>query len=434
MTLALLLTAVTGAWATEPRVINSEISHESLKVGDILVEGFSISGPYSTMFYFNAGRAKKGETLLTEDVKFYKGDITSVGTNAVITLYDGAYFDAAGTYTPIDENGQVANAWIVTSTNESGNSDFHLSGYKYVAPTDEPTIDVTTDAASEQDLFTEASFEMPTGDVTVNYMLVRDMQDETNPVAFTGLPTTTTDPIIVKKGDNGKYQPIKTLTIQLIDPLAAAEAQNIIDADGITVKVLVGNGGTPIEYDQENPITREDFLADVKPGYYWIKAEPTDENSPYDGTVYSSEFTVVEQYDLTVKPANDFSKGKIESVTVGTESITIDANTGEATKTGIAPDTEVKIKAKRGYVIDKVEAKKTMKLLTLTVNGVTIYYAEGDSWANAISRDENKDSGLFIREGNRVHHTNYGQLVDSNTEAVLPVAIINANESYRFIK
>ena len=109
MTLALLLTAVTGAWATEPRVINSEISHESLKVGDILVEGFSISGPYSTMFYFNAGRAKKGETLLTEDVKFYKGDITSVGTNAVITLYDGAYFDAAGTYTPIDENGQVAN-------------------------------------------------------------------------------------------------------------------------------------------------------------------------------------------------------------------------------------------------------------------------------------------------------------------------------------
>ena len=83
----------------------------------------------------------------------------------------------------------------------------------------------------------------------------------------------------------------------------------------------------------------------------------------------------------------------------------------------------------------KVAKKKTApKLLTLNVGGVTIYYAEGDSWANAISRDENKDSGLFIREGNRVHHSNYGQLVDSNTEAVLPEAIINANESYRFIK
>jgi hypothetical protein len=81
-----------------------------------------------------------------------------------------------------------------------------------------------------------------------------------------------------------------------------------------------------------------------------------------------------------------------------------------------------------------VEAKKTMKLLTLTIGDVTIYYAEGDSWANAINRAENKDSGLFIREGNRVHHPNYGQLVDSNTQAVLPEAKINANESYRFIK
>ena len=199
---------------------------------------------------------------------------------------------------------------------------------------DPNAVEVTTNAASEQDLFTEAWFEMPTFDATVNYMLVRDMQDEANPVAFSGLPSSGN--IVVKKGDDGKYQPIETLTIQLIDPLAAAEAQNIIAADGI-----------------------EAFLADMKPGYYWIKAVPTDETtSPYIGTVYSSEFTVVEKYDLTVKPANDFSKGKIESVTVGSGSVTIDANTGEATKTGIDPDTEVKVKAKRGYVIDKVEVKK----------------------------------------------------------------------------
>ena len=56
MTLALLLTAVTGAWATVPRVINSEIDFESLKVGDIIVEGFSMTGPNSVRFYFNAGR------------------------------------------------------------------------------------------------------------------------------------------------------------------------------------------------------------------------------------------------------------------------------------------------------------------------------------------------------------------------------------------
>jgi hypothetical protein len=204
---------------------------------------------------------------------------------------------------------------------------------------------------------------MPTSDVDVSYELVRDMQDETNPVAFTGLPSSGN--IIVKKGSDGKYQPAEELNIQLIDPLAAAEAQNIIGADGITIKVLVGaeNEQGAIDYDQDNPITLEDFLADMKLGYYWIKAESTDENSPYDGTVYSSEFTVVEKYDLTVKPANDFSKGKIDKVVVGTEEITPDANTGEATKTGIAPETEVKVKAKRGYIIDKVEAGKPQKPL-----------------------------------------------------------------------
>ena len=217
-----------------------------------------------------------------------------------------------------------------------------------------PVVDIN-------DAKTTASFTMPASDVTVNYTLVRDMQDATNPVAFTGLPTTTTDPIIVKKGDDGKYQPAEELNIQLIDPLAAAEAQNIIDADGITIKVLVGavNEQGAIDYEQDNPKTLEAFLADMKPGYYWIKAESTDENSSYEGTVYSSEFTVEEKYDLTVKPADDFSKTGLESFTVGTEQpITPDVTTGKATKTGIAPETEVKLKAKRGYIIEKAETKK----------------------------------------------------------------------------
>ena len=218
------------------------------------------------------------------------------------------------------------------------------------------------------------------------------MQDATNPVAFTGLPTTTTDPIIVKKGDDGKYQPAEELNIQLIDPLAAAEAQNIIDADGITIKVLVGavNEQGAIDYEQDNPKTLEAFLADMKPGYYWIKAESTDENSSYEGTVYSSEFTVVEQYDLTVKPADDFSKTGLESVTVGTEQpITPDVTTGKATKTGIAPETEVKLKAKRGYIIEKAETKKGgdapeyYDQLSAGYN-VTIYVINSNVWSQNI--------------------------------------------------
>ena len=411
MTLVLLLTAASGAWAADT---------------------YTVAGNNSAMF----GTAWDPTNTANDMTKNGDGTYSITYTNVYLTedvqykvVKDHSWSEA---YPNDNRVINIAEAGTYTVTIHFNPTTHEV--YETMPGSEPADVEVTTNAASEQDLFTEAWFNMPASDVTVNYELVRDMQDETNPVAFSGLPSSGN--IVVKKRSDGKYQPAEALTIQLIDPLAAAEAQNIIAADGITIKVLLGaeNGQGAIDYDQENPITLEAFLADMKPGYYWIKAESTDENSPYDGTVYSSQFTAVEQYDLTVKPANDFSKGKIESVTVGSGSVTIDANTGEATKTGIAPDTEVKIKAKRGYVIDKVEVKKTMKLLTLTIGDVTIYYAEGDSWANAISRDENKDSGLFIREGNRVHHTNYGQLVDSNTEAVLPVAIINANESYRFIK
>ena len=438
MTLALLITAVGGAWAQTETLLTTITAtakeQASYSTANVATVSFSYLPDGYSVYNDNWGWWGYGFTATVTAAEGY--------TITKCVFYDNDGATATDSTDPfiVETEEQNKKPKINGATfgafTSAGIKMIEVYGYVTPPAPTEPDVEVTTNAASEGATFTEASFKMPAYDATVNYEIVRDMQDEANPVIFSGLPTTA--PIVVKKGDDGKYQPIETLTIQLIDPLAAAEdAKNIIGADGITIKVLVGaeNEKGAIDYDQENPITLEAFLADMKPGYYWIKAESTDENSPYDGTVYSSEFTAVEQYDLTVKPANDFSKNGLDAVTVGSESVTIDANTGEATKTGIAPDTEVKIKAKRGYVIDKVEVKKAGPALkTLTVTGVTIYYAEGDSWANAISRDENKDSGLFIREGNRVHHTNYGQLVDSNTEAVLPEAIIKANESYRFIK
>ena len=426
MTLALLITAATGAWAQgadydiivgfassynrmgthfqctimslEPGTIKGTLnlsvdgeSKGSFAVNDNQVDGFIApvdagNHTYSAEFKPEGGgekfKANGDFTIDKLNTSIVYNGSTSIdlgeGESTELEVYvapDGAdglsYSSSDASVASITKKENSNDTYIIqakaagTATitfSFAGNTNYEAAEEdKTITVTVLPApIKVTTNAASEQDLFTEATFNMPAFDATVNYTLVRDMQDETNPVAFSGLPSSGT--IIVKKGSDGKYQPAEALTIQLIDPLAAAEAQNIIAADGITIKVLVGavNGQGAIDYDQDNPITLEAFLADMKPGYYWIKAEPTDENSPYDGTVYSSEFTVVEQYDLTVKPANDFSKGKVESVTVGSESVTIDANTGKATKTGIDPGTEVKIKAKRGYVIEKVEAKKTV--------------------------------------------------------------------------
>ena len=386
MTLALLLTAVGGAWAQS--TVQCSLDDITIEPGGSATTNFNLTNPddkfcacqFTIQFPQGISIAydTDEEEYVASLIRSKKNHSLDVVYNSVYTVTVASNQDFQGTEGPLinfsivaDNNAVAGNydCYItnVTLTKTEGDPvTFESIPFKVTISGSEPadgdnTIDVTTNAASAQDLFTEASFEMPASDVTVDYLLVRDMQDETNPVAFSGLPSS--GKIIVKKGSDGKYQPAEALTIQLIDPLAAAEAQNIIAADGITVKVLVGNGGTPIEYDQENPITLEAFLADMKPGYYWIKAESAGENSPYDGTVYSSEFTVVEKYDLTVKPANDFSKGKIESVTVGSETVTPDANTGEATKTGIAPETEVKVKAKRGYIIEKVEAGKPQKPL-----------------------------------------------------------------------
>ena len=357
MTLALLITAVGGAWATDVYLVgNGTGNWLNDAVWDPGVAGNKMTeqnGVYSITF---TNVAANSELLFkfaingTWDENF--GCISDTKNELNKTLSNIEAFGYNFMF------GLTEAADVTISFNPSKMT-YMISTKGMKVGDDAPDVEVTTNAASKQDLYTEAWFNMPTFDVDVNYELVRDMQDEANPVAFSGLPSSGN--IVVKKGDDGKYQPIETLTIQLIDPLAAAEAQNIIAADGITIKVLVGDDSNgPVEYDDENPITLDQFLADTQPGFYWIKAVPTDETtSPYIGTVYSSEFTVVEQYDLTVKPANDFSKGKIDKVVVGTEEITPDATTGEAAKTGIAPDTEVKIKAKRGYVIEKVEAKKT---------------------------------------------------------------------------
>ena len=363
MTLVALFAMTAGAWAQETATI-------TLKCGTTEKTYENVTLPWSTT-------ADILKAVVT-DLKFNINIDAITGGDGKVEKYGNEQFKVTGTFS--------GEATVVVSYNMGSSATITVTAPRPLMTLNEAKTEATMES-------------MPTYDVTVNYELVRDMQDQANPVAFSGLPTTA--PIVVKKGDDGKYQPIETLTIQLIDPLAAAEAQNIIAADGITIKVLVGaeNGQGAIDYDQENPITLEAFLADMKPGYYWIKAVPTDETtSPYIGTVYSSEFTVVEKYDLTVKPANDFSKGKIESVTVGSGSVTIDANTGEATKTGIDPETEVKIKAKRGYVIDKVEVKKAGPALkTLTVTAKQLNYVEGDTWQQAIERPENAGSGWRVQ-------------------------------------
>ena len=334
--LVLLVTAATGAWAYEPKVINSEIDYESLKVGDILVEGFSISGLYSTKFYFNAGRAKKGETLLNEDVSFFKGYISSVGTNTVITLSADAG-DAAGIYTPIDENGQVANAWIVTSSNAQGNSDFHLSGYTYVDPNAEAPITVEWNASTKT-----GTFEMPGSDVVLTpqyapaakWDVVENVEQK--PAALEGI-IAGQDAAIVTPGQSAQGTPMYAVT-------TTAEAAPALTAFSATVP-------TAKTYDDATTL----YV------WYYIQGQDTpdgqqatEENTFNDSEISATPLKVdilTNKFDLTLSPA----PVKNMTVTVAGQAKT---PTDEGKVEAVKMQSEVKLKAATGYKFRKVEVKK----------------------------------------------------------------------------
>lgn len=214
-----------------------------------------------------------------------------------------------------------------------------------------PEVTITGTSAEGQ----QATFEMPQYDVTATYTIKRDISVDVTATMGDG-----TDGVRYRvKKDGNKFIPAEM-------EMAAVPALFTVN-DAIEQKALTQTQDYIVQIyaiDAEgqptgNPMTFANFT--FEPGIYAVKAVAAD-GSDYDGeTALSNKFQLFEGYDLTVKPANDFSKGKVESVTVGTGSVTIDANTGEATKTDIAPETEVKIKAKRGYVIDKVEVKKTVQ-------------------------------------------------------------------------
>ena len=247
--------------------------------------------------------------------------------------------------------------------------------------------------------------------------------------------------------------------------------QTITNAPAGTYRLTAQGFYRQEDYESENPATPQFFANGVEQAVpVWTGSvnsmtEAAQSFSAGKYTIDSIEFTVGDDGKMEIGVSGTASKQWVcfdnfrltylgnpnaEPSTYTVTFAAANANTIESGKATVKVDdadatvtdgkiTDVKagqtiiLNAKQGYKFRSVEAKKTVKLLSITVGAVTIYYAEGESWADAINRDENKDLGLFIREGNRVHHPNLGQLVDSNTQPVLPDAKINANESYKFI-
>lgn len=305
MTLALLLTAVTGAWAQTETLLTTITAtgteQASYSTANMATVSFSTTAQGSSQYLANWGwwgygwiatvTAAEGYTI-TKCIFYDDANRTATDSEApfvVETTEEDKTPRINGT--PIDGG----NMW------SKGIKTIEVYGYVTPAAPTEPDVEVTTNAAEEGATFTEASFEMPTFDATAEYELVRDMGYK---VAFSGIPTRAR---LAKDGD-GKFHFADGLTFQLLDNIDAANPKDITNAEGITfmvgeVEAFDIEGSTFYQLNKATLVPLADFLADAHLGNYAICAVAS--TGEYDGSFTSGRIELFQGYEVTV-PAGEF--------------------------------------------------------------------------------------------------------------------------------
>ena len=305
MTLALLITAVGGAWAQTETLLTTITAtgteQASYSTANMATVSFSTTAQGSSQYLANWGwwgygwiatvTAAEGYTI-TKCIFYDDANRTATDSEApfvVETTEEDKTPRINGT--PIDGG----NMW------SKGIKTIEVYGYVTPAAPTEPAIEVTTNAAEEGATFTEASFQMPAFDATAEYELVRDMGYK---VAFSGVPTRAR---LAKDGE-GKFHFADGLTFQLLDNIDAANPKDITSAEGITfmvgeVEAVDFEGNTFYQLNKETLVPLADFLADAHLGNYAICAVAS--TGEYDGSFASGMITLFQGYEVTV-PAGEF--------------------------------------------------------------------------------------------------------------------------------
>ena len=290
MTLALLLTAATGAWAQTETLLTTitptgKGSYSETTAGVVTVTLSNVrryNGDFGWLWGGSGSvtvEAKEGYTITRCVFKQNaKTPVTITTSPFAIT------FDDRGDCVQNDDMDGVTSIEV----------------YGPAAPA-EPAIDVTTNAAEEGATFTEASFLMPTSDATVDYELVRDMSVQMQ--AQVGDDPDKQPRYRVKKEDN-VFKPADLSPAQVMALFSVNDQieQKVLTptTDYIVNIYAIDEEGQPTG----NPMTFADFT--FEPGIYAVKAVAA-EGSPYDGeTALSNTFVLFQGYEVYV-PAGEYA-------------------------------------------------------------------------------------------------------------------------------
>lgn len=393
LTLVALLAVTTGAWATE---------FTSLKVGDVLHVGDAINtGTNYKVYglYLDAGY--QPATLVR----------ANIGTNDITESETGAYYLIKGKndfYFGIiwGAEGLEGGYWPVTDTSD-GISVTAITPGDYT----ELTFAVHEGTATPVDGFAwdkaknSGSFTMPGGNVTLEPEYYPQAVLTVAPTAINDVPATT-DGAIVKAGtvaNIGTTETAQGTVMYYVSTTALDDAALLaLAADKWTADVP----------------TAEKLTKGQAYVYYYVRGNDsdTDEENFSDGDILAANALTV---TIAAEPtyAVTFAEGT-------------DPNEWTASpNAGVTKGQTVTVNYSGSKKVIGVKAeKKAAALLTLSVCGETIYYAEGETWAEAIQNHPTENQGWEIFDGD-VTHDNLGFLMQ-NDDFVPGTAKIDPNASY----
>ena len=425
MTLALLLTAVTGAWADEEPQLLTTITFDAngpvYSESGIVTLSSTGSGITSAGIYY-IGPISPTETMVaTVDVATGK-DVSKV----VFYGYDGNDFvypleDTEAPYVCYaNAEGRVRSL----SSDLSNSVGVYRIGKIEVYGHAEPAIDVTPVAGKTN----EWTFTMPAFDVEIApiYAPTAVFATKENLVLT---PTAAVD-IYAESNDS------------IVTPGTVAKIGETENVQG-TLMYAIGTSATEAPaltaFSATLPTAKDITTAGDVYVWYYIKGadtpegkEATAENTfndseicaePLKVTVLNNKFNI----QFTAANANSIETEKA-TVTVGGAEATVTEGKLESVKMG----SEVKVTAKEGYKFRKVEVKKKA-LLSIKITGptnATIYYFEGETWEQAIQNHPTENSAWSIDQEGHISCNWYylyagDNLVNSN-DTIAP------NAGYRF--
>ena len=277
MTLVALFAMTTGAWAAAAYYVVGNFTN------------WSTNDAYKMTL--NTGCTSTTEYMLTLDL--------AADAQFKVVKDDGQgqtwYPDGMGNN--YGENGELSGAGKYTvyfRPNGDGNPDWFYS-VMYVAAAEPEPGTVTLN-----DTKTEASFTMPTYDMTVDYELVRDMS--IGLIAQVGDDPQVQPRFRVKKEDN-VFKPADLSPAQVMALFSVNDQieQKVLTptTDYIVNIYAIDEEGQPTG----NPMTFADFT--FEPGIYAVKAVAA-EGSPYDGeSALSNKFVLFQGYEVYV-PAGEY--------------------------------------------------------------------------------------------------------------------------------